>query len=100
MQRLTHACSAGTDAPAKANAPATVRGTRDTHGNSRWCGDAGKAYATLRARLELAAFTLHPAHLEQGAATAYIVTRWALSRTLPDLAAVAAFLEQVGVRNG
>jgi hypothetical protein len=56
-----------------------------------------KLFATARARCALAGWSL----IEQqptGEQPAYIATRWGMSRALPDLAAVDAFLAQIGVR--
>lgn len=56
---------------------------------------ADKDFATLRARLALAGHQLHIIDDGEGG-TAYMVCRWCMSRTLPDLAAVQAFAERVG----
>jgi hypothetical protein len=58
-------------------------------------GQADKAFATLRARLALAGYALHITSNGTGGAE-YIVTRWNLCRTLPDIAAVSALADQVG----
>lgn len=58
-----------------------------------------KAIETLRARAALGGFTLHVISDSNGGAQ-FLVTRWNLSRTLPDVAAVEAFFQQVGVSNG
>ena len=55
----------------------------------------GKALATLRARAALAGFTLGTM-TETDGHSFYMLSRWGMSRTLPDLAAVAVFLRQVG----
>lgn len=49
-----------------------------------------KAYATLAARLAIAGYGLHRLH--DGS---FLVHRWNFSRHLPDLHAVAKFLEAV-----
>ena len=62
--------------------------------------DTGKQYATLRARCALAGVVLHQIENDHGK-TVYIVSRWALTRELPDLDAVAAWLDCVtGVQHG
>ena len=54
-----------------------------------------KAIASLRARAALAGFTLHI--IDDGnRGAAFLICRWNLSRTLPDAAAVSAFLDQAG----
>lgn len=58
-------------------------------------GKADKAFTTLRATLALHGFELHLVGDGEGGA-AYMLHRWNQSRTLPDLAAVARFLDQVG----
>ena len=57
--------------------------------------EADKAFTTLRATLALRGFELHIVGDGEGG-VAYMVHRWTQSRTLPDLAAVARFLDQVG----
>lgn len=100
MQRPTHACSAGTDALPKENAPATDRGEeRSQHRDSRASADAGKAFATLRAELDLQGYSLSRSSAADGPVSFY-VGRWGMVRELRDLADVIAFAEQVGVRNG
>lgn len=54
-----------------------------------------KAFANLRASAALAGFTLCTM-TETAGLCFYLVSRWGMSRTLPDLAAVVAFLRQVG----
>lgn len=55
-----------------------------------------KAIQTLQARAALAGFTLHL--IDTGAAgPAFMVSRWNLSRTLPDVASVESFLARAGV---
>lgn len=53
-----------------------------------------KQYATLRARCALAGVMLHEIENDHGK-TVFIVSRWALTRELPDLDAVAAWLDCV-----
>jgi len=55
----------------------------------------GKRFATLRARAALAGFTLG-VMTETDGLCFYLLSRWGMSRTLPDLAAVVVFLRQVG----
>jgi hypothetical protein len=57
-------------------------------------GQADKVFATLRARLALAGYALHITSNGKGGAE-YTVTRWNLCRTLPDMAAVCTFADQV-----
>jgi len=57
----------------------------------------GKAFATLRAQLGLAGWTLEAA--EEAGSTTFFANRWGRSRTLPDLDAVGAFVRQVGVKS-
>ncbi len=52
-----------------------------------------KAVATATARAALAGF-----ELVQMADGSFVVARWTMTRALPDLAAVEAFLAQVGAR--
>ncbi len=59
------------------------------------CPTDGAPFATLRARAALAGFTLCTMTETDGLCV-YLLSRWGLSRTLPDLAAVVAFLRQVG----
>ncbi|ABE44881.1 hypothetical protein [Polaromonas sp. JS666] len=58
----------------------------------------GKQYANLRARCALAGVVLHQIENDFGK-TVYIVSRWALTRELSDLDAVAAWLDCVTGRN-
>ncbi len=57
---------------------------------------ADKAFATLRATLACHGFELHIVAAGAGRA-AYMVHRWCLSCTLPDLAAVRTFAQRAGV---
>ena len=54
----------------------------------------GKRFATLQARCALAEVSLHPLENDHGN-TVYIVSRWALTRELADLDAVASWLDRV-----
>ena len=54
----------------------------------------GKQMATLCARCALAGVTLYPLENDHGH-TVFIVSRWALTRELPDLDAVSAWLDRV-----
>lgn len=56
---------------------------------------SGKAFETMRAKLAMRGFELHIVDDGEGGA-AYLVRRWSMSRTLPDLATVQAFAEKVG----
>lgn len=83
-------------------AVAAARGSEDQGQHAGFdCGDrsaveqADKAFATLRARLALVGFQLHVTSADRGQAE-YIVTRWNLSRTLPNMAGVQAFADRVG----
>ena len=53
-----------------------------------------KQYATQQARCALAGVSLHRLENDHGN-TVYIVSRWALTRELPDLDAVSAWLDRV-----
>jgi hypothetical protein len=53
----------------------------------------GKRVATLRARAALAGF-----ELVEMADGSFVIARWTLTRALANLAAVEAFLAQVGAR--
>jgi hypothetical protein len=54
---------------------------------------ADKEFQTARAKLAMAGYQLH--RIDDGTGGAmFLVQRWDRSRTLPDLPAVAAFLEQ------
>lgn len=57
--------------------------------------DQGKTYFTLRAQAALRGYSLSRSHPEDGP-TRFYVSRWGLLRELRDLAAVAAFVEQIG----
>ena len=58
-----------------------------------------KQFATLQARCALAEVTLHQLENAHGS-TVYIVSRWALTHELPDLDAVASWLDRVtGVKS-
>ena len=59
------------------------------------CLTDGKAFATLRARAALAGFTLS-VMTETDGLCFYLLSRWGMSRTLPDLASVVVFLRQIG----
>ena len=59
------------------------------------CPTEGKAFATLRARAALAGFTLGTMTETDGLCF-YLLSRWGMSRTLPDLASVVVFLRQMG----
>ena len=61
-------------------------------------GEADKAFTTLRAMLALRGFALDIVSDGHGG-TAYMVHKWSMSRALPDMPAVRAFVEQVGACN-
>lgn len=54
----------------------------------------GKRFATLQARCALAGVSLHQLENDRGNVV-YIVSRWALTRELADLDAVANWLDRV-----
>ena len=54
-----------------------------------------KAFATLRAKLAMRGHQLHIIDDGHGGA-AFMVSRWCMSRTLPNLAAVQDFAVRVG----
>ena len=54
----------------------------------------GKHYATQQARCALAGVSLHRLENDHGK-TVFIVSKWALTRELPDLDAVSAWLDRV-----
>ena len=59
----------------------------------------GKRFATLQARCALAGVSLHQLENDHGNVV-YIVSRWALTRELADLDAVAFWLDRVtGVKS-
>ena len=59
----------------------------------------GKEFATVQARCALAEVTLHKLENDHGSVV-YIVSRWALTRELADLDAVASWLDRVtGVKS-
>ena len=57
---------------------------------------ADKAFASLRAKVALAGFTVHLID-DGGGGCAYLVSRWAQYRTFADRDALAAFAKLVGV---
>lgn len=70
---------------------------QQTHSDSVSDDVAGKAFATLRAQLALAGYSLHRSDAEDGPRN-YFVTRWGMVRGLRDLPAVSKFAESVGMR--
>jgi hypothetical protein len=58
------------------------------------CPDESKRLATARAELALAGIELHESSADDGRAVFY-ASRWAMTRSLADLAAVEAFARQV-----
>ena len=104
MEHNDHAPGAGPALPASEEplTAATVQGLKDQVRTDRddfatyaAVAEGDKAFTTLRATLALHGFELHIVGDGEGGA-AYMVHRWNQSRTLPDLAAVARFLDQVG----
>ena len=76
------------------------RTTSETaHVKSAAVGEADKAFTTLRAMLALRGFALDIVSDGEGG-TAYMVHKWSVSRTLPDMPAVRAFAERAGVPHG
>ena len=58
-----------------------------------------KQFATLQARCALAEVALHQLENDHGQKV-YVVSRWALTHELPDLDAVASWLDRVtGVKS-
>lgn len=51
-------------------------------------------YTRISDRARALGFTLHPTEIE--GEPAFLVSRWAMSRVLPDLADVDAFLDRAG----
>ena len=96
----------GLSPPHKDEAPTGINGQRfrgqGTTDNADFAArdavaQADKAFATLRARLALAGFTVQI--VSDGACgSAYLVQRLCISRTLPDQAAVREFADRVGAR--
>lgn len=76
------AASAGACTAGQAHAGTTAR-------------DAGKTFATLRARAALICCTLASVNGSTGLA-GYLLARWVVVHALPDLAAVAALLCRLG----
>ncbi len=86
--------------PTKNDAPGwQARGAQEIehlHSAARAARDQrDKAFATLRARAALGGYSLQI--IDEHGDALYLVGRWDRSRTLPDLAAVAAFLDRAGV---
>lgn len=71
-------------------------GTTATHPAPAAAEPVGKTFATLRARAALAGFTLGTMTETDGLGF-YLLSRWGMSRTLPDLGSVAVFLRQLGI---
>lgn len=67
-----------------------------THAAPAVIEPSGKTFATLRARAALAGFTMGTMTETDGLCF-YLLSRWGMSRTLPDLGSVAAFLRQLGI---
>lgn len=57
---------------------------------------ADKAFQTARARAALAGFRLHRVAIGDGSGHEFLAARWNKSVMLPDLGAVAQFLDRVG----
>ena len=58
-----------------------------------------KEFAPARAELAIRGFVLQRIDADDGRA-AYLVTRWNMSRSLPDLSAAHDFAERAGVPHG
>lgn len=103
MTRDTHAHAAGAIPPTSAEAPTagTDRGPEDQHtrADSGTAADPCKAFATLRARLALAGYSLNRSDVADGP-RAFYVGRWGMVRELPDLAAVCTFADQARAHRG
>jgi len=101
-----HAIAAGAAAPTSDKARSRCSGAGPSEPQNRHLDSVARAerdqrvqaIATARARAALAGFTLQLIPSEDGAA-AFLLARWNLSRTLPDVAAVTAFLDEAGARH-
>lgn len=70
--------------------------TTTNHDDDRHCVErVDQAVAALRARAKAAGFTIHIVQNAVGI-TEFVVVRWGMSKALPDVAAVAAFLDRAG----
>ena len=76
-------------------AQATQSREQNEHPNFDTNTVADKAFFTLRALLALKGYALNRTQAEDGPVRFY-VTRWGVSRELPNLAAVRGFAEQAG----
>ena len=76
-------------------AQATQSREQNEHMNFATCTTGGKVFLTLRAQLALQGYCLTRSDSDDGPAL-YYVSRWSLVRELRDLAAVGAFLRQIG----
>ena len=76
-------------------AQATQSREQNEHMNFATCTTGGKVFLTLRAQLALQGYCLTRSDRDDGP-TLYYVSRWSLVRELRDLAAVGAFLRQIG----
>ena len=63
--------------------------------NFATCTSGCKVFLTLRAQLALQGYCLTRSNSVDGP-TLYYVSRWSLVRELRDLAAIGAFLRQIG----
>lgn len=72
--------------------------TSSSHGHSTVAARLDKHFATLRARAALLGATLHRIENDRGR-DVFVVTRWAFTRELADLAAVERWLHRVEGRS-
>lgn len=91
----TASTSASDDASPAANGGGVRDQAEQDKSDSATADVSGKLFATLQAELALRGFTLRAGNAADGTVRFY-VGRWNLTRELPDLAAVATFLEQIG----
>lgn len=103
MTQSQHANGAGPVTPKsdEATGGGGFRGQgRTDNGNSAAstaAAEADKTFTTLRATLAMRGFELR---VVSDGGTAYLVRRWSMSCTLPDLPAVRAFAERARVPHG
>jgi hypothetical protein len=93
MTAITHGHKPGHDAPIKRVAGALTL-TATTYSAIETVAQQAKRLSTLTARCAFAGVTLYPIENDHGK-TVYIVSRWALTRELPDLDAVERWLDKV-----
>ena len=76
-------------------AQATQSRQQNEHRSSATDAGADKAFLTLRALLALKGYSLSRTHGDDGP-VCFHVNRWGMVRELRDIAAVRAFVQQVG----